>query len=537
MATEEQKNQVLGPCLPLEPGTLVENYRLGQVLWRNGESCLYEAISSEGKACMLREFLPTVLLEARDESGALHPKEEELTLYKYSMTAFQELYRLLDKVCSQKPEHLLPLGEALFCNNTLYIPLLSSPLEPLSRQLAQREKPYSWAEAKKALLPLLNCVAQLHHKGVVHLGICPENLFCREDGSLVLENFSTLEARSSDGSLDQELYPGYSSPEQYIGGSWRGGPQSDVYSLGALLYRLLTGETPPAAPERREEEPLRPPMELNPGLPESVSDAICGALLLDPELRSATVDDFTSALLESVSGNTTVYEVPTLPNEHTVHLEADPKKPFSLLRVAGSALLFLALTLALGFGAYMIVTENLFPQEGPSTPVDEPVQEEPVLYTVPDFVGHKYQDILANPVFYEHLSLVAQEDYSNSYPEGVVSEQSLPEGSQAPKGATITLTVSLGKELLEVPTLMGQELSVVKAKLDEAKIPYTVYVVENKAFPPNTVFRSDPPEGSSIDPNDGSTLRVYVTPPQTSQSAQDKKPSKNSSKDKEDRDD
>lgn len=536
MAAEELNKASLGPCLPLEPGTLVENYRLGQVLWRNGESCLYEAISPEGKACMLREFLPTALLEPRDEGGALRPKEEELTLYKYSMAAFQELYRLLGKVCSQKPEHLLPLGEALFCNNSLYIPLLSGPLPSLSQQLAQREKPYSWAEAKKMLLPLLNCVAQLHHKGVLHLGICPENLFCREDGSLVLENFSTLEARTSDGSLDQELFPGYSAPEQYVGGSWQGGPQSDVYSLGALLYRLLTGETPPPAPERREEEPLRPPMELNPGVPESVSDAICGALLLDPELRSATVDDFTSALLESVSGNTTVYEVPTTPNEHTVHLEAEKPKQRSLLRVAGSGLLFLALTLALGFGAYMIVTENLFPQEGPSTPVDEPV-EEPLLYPVPDFVGHKYQDILSNPAFYEHLSLVAQEDYSNSYPEGVVSEQSLPQGSQAPEGATITLTVSLGKELLEVPTLMGQELSVVKAKLDEAQIPYTVYVVENKAFPPNTVFRSDPPEGSSIDPNDGSTLRVYVTPPQTPQSTQDKKPSKGSSKDKDNRDD
>jgi len=535
VAIDEQKERLLGPCLPLEAGSLVEGYRLGQVLWRNGESCLYEALSPEGKACMLREFLPTVLLEPREENGALRPHEGELTCYKSAMAAFQELYRLLDKVCGQKPEHLLPLGEPLFCNNTIYIPTQGVPLEPLSRQLAQREKPYSWAEAKKSLLPLLNCVAQLHHKGVLHLGICPENLFCREDGSLVLGNFATLEARTGDGNLDQELYPGYSAPEQYLGGDWKGGPQSDVYSLGALLYRLLTGQTPPPASERREEEPLTPPMELNPGVPESVSDAICGALLLDPELRSATVDDFTSALLESVSGNTTVYEVPTLPNEHTVHLDGKQPKPRSLWRMAGSALLFLALTLALGFGAYMIVTENFFPvEEEPSAPAEEPVQQAPQLYPVPDFVGHKYQDILSNPSFYEHLSLVAVEDYNNSYPEGVVAEQSLPQGSQAPEGATITLTVSLGKELLEVPTLMGQELSVVKAKLDEAQIPYTVYVVENKAFPPNTVFRSDPPEGSSIDPNDGSKLRVYVTPPQSPQPAQEKKTTKSDKKDKSD---
>ena len=88
-------------------------------------------------------------------------------------------------------------------------------------------------------------------------------------------------------------------------------------------------------------------------------------------------------------------------------------------------------------------------------------------------------------------------------------------GTQLPQFGTIVLTVSQGKETRSLPNLIGYGLAAAKATLDEMGIPYSVYTVENSSYTPNTVFRTDPPEGTAIAASDDTVVKIYVTPEKT----------------------
>ncbi len=513
--------------LYLPEGTYLNQYRIGKVLFSNGESSVYEA-QADGKAWWIREFLPKSMVCRDAETLDLVPNHESQTIYKYSQAAFEELFRFLQNSNEQKMEYIQPVEELIHIHNTVYVVKQAMTLKTLKQAAEEKGTAFTWTEAKKGLLPLLNSVTQLHDKGIVHLGISPENLYVTDDGHLILSGFSTLEARTSDGELDHELYDGFSAPEQYEGGEWKGGTWSDVYALGAVLYWMLCGEAPQSAQLRVEYDEFLPPMEKNPSIPENVSDAISGALMLDTMLRSATVDDFTSALLESVSGNTTVYEVPDLPpNEHTVHLEPEKTQKRLLPKVLGGSLLFILLVLALGFGAFWLVNNRIL-DSGEEEPTDT-VTEEQTLYAVPDFVGHKYEDILNNTSYRANFNLNAIMEHSDSYPAGVIIAQSVAKNTQVPHLTTIVLTVSEGKKTVVVPELIGWGLQGAKQKLDELGIAYTVYTVENSKYTPSTIFRTDPPAGTEIALSDATVLKIYVTP---EKAAVEEKPDKSDKKDK-----
>jgi len=520
--------QAVGKAMPV--GTKIEQYQIRAVRFSNGESTVYEAVDASGRTVWLREFLPQNMVERDSITHDLCPKEEAQTIYKYSMAAFEELFKLLKSGCEQKLEYIMPVEELIYAHNTVYVVKPAMALKSLKEEAEERTEPYSWTECKKRVLPLMNSLSQLHDKGIVHLGIAPENLYVTEDDHLILAGFSTLEARTSDGELDQQLYDGFSSPEQYEGGDWKGGSHSDVYGLGAVLYWMLTGIIPQAANSRVEKDELLPANEVNEAVPENVSDAISGALMLDTMLRSASMDDVTSALLESVSGNTTVYEVPeVLPNEHTYHLETlieeeKPKPKKTLQKVLLGAVCFILLVLALGYGAYWLVTERIFevnqPEETPS------VQEETVTCIVPDFVGHQFQDIMNNASYRENLVLNAVTEYSNRYPKGVIMEQSVAKGTEVPAMTTVILTVSKGDESVAMPNLIGWGLAGAEQQLKDAGIAYQIYVVENKNYTANTVFRTDPAADTQISLSGDTVVKVYVTPPESTNT----RPSKDKNK-------
>ena len=500
----------------LPEGTKLNQYSLGGVLRSNGESCVYAAQDADGKAYWIREFLPRSMVRRDETSLDLIPDEEHQTIYKYSMAAFEELFQPLRSAEDLKLEFIHPVMESIYAHNTVYIVKEALPLQTLEEYAAAKGEAFTWTEAKKRLLPLMNSVSQLHEKSVVHLGIAPENLYITDDDHLILAGFSTLEARTADGELDQQLYPGFSAPEQYEGGDWKGGTCSDVYALAALLYWMLTGEIPQSADKRMENDELIPAMEKNPAVPENVSDAISGALMLDSTLRSATVDDFTSALLESVSGNTTVYEVPDMvPSDITYHLEPpiEPKKGGLLKKLLIGVLSCILIALLLALLMYALVNDRILTQN--PTDHNEPTAEEN-LYTVPDFVGHKYQDIVDKGTYQSIFVLNPVMEYNESYPEGVIIAQSVAKNTQLPQLSTIVLTVSKGKETVPMPNLIGMGLYNAKLKLEEAGIDYTIYTVENSSYTPNTVFRTDPPEGTAIAASDDTVAKIYVTPEESS---------------------
>jgi len=155
------------------------------------------------------------------------------------------------------------------------------------------------AELRRLLAPLLDGLRVVHAAGFLHRDIKPDNIFVRTDGTPVLIDFGS--ARNALGgetrSLTAILTPGYAPPEQYSSDS-RQGPWTDLYALGGVLYRAVTGVHPPDAVTRMRGDSLGDGLAKAAGAYSApFLRAIRWALELDEKKRPQSVDAWRAALL------------------------------------------------------------------------------------------------------------------------------------------------------------------------------------------------------------------------------------------------
>jgi serine/threonine protein kinase len=153
-------------------------------------------------------------------------------------------------------------------------------------------------EAKvRVLLEVGRGLAHAHHRGVIHRDVKPRNVFLTEDGEVKLLDFGLAHISQSTLTASGQVMgsPHYMSPEQILGK--RPDPRSDIFSLGALFYELITGEKPfvaPTLPEvfsrilDAEPEPIR---NIAPAVAEELSQIVSKMMRKRIEERYATVDD------------------------------------------------------------------------------------------------------------------------------------------------------------------------------------------------------------------------------------------------------
>ncbi|GAB4572372.1 MAG: hypothetical protein Kow0077_11660 [Anaerolineae bacterium] len=159
--------------------------------------------------------------------------------------------------------------------------------------LSERRSPLPFDQTLSIFQQVADALHYAHHRGVIHQDIRPGNVLLADSGERpVVVDFGLLGVMSGDSRTTAEYSPRaplYMSPEQASGGSV--GPRSDVYSLGVLLYEMVTGDVPfkgmsPAAVlVQHLQQPPRPPSELNPGLDVAVEMAIMKALAKNPAER------------------------------------------------------------------------------------------------------------------------------------------------------------------------------------------------------------------------------------------------------------
>jgi formylglycine-generating enzyme required for sulfatase activity len=143
---------------------------------------------------------------------------------------------------------------------------------------------------------LLNAVEEVHKQGMLHRDIKPENILLSPEGRLVLIDFGSARDFTEGQTTTQTamITPGYAPPEQYSNRAQRG-PFTDIYSLGATLYYLLTGEKPIAATDRQIEE-LKPPHEINSEISLEVSQAVLKAMEPKPQNRFQQIKEMRGAI-------------------------------------------------------------------------------------------------------------------------------------------------------------------------------------------------------------------------------------------------
>jgi len=144
-----------------------------------------------------------------------------------------------------------------------------------------------------------------HGKGIVHRDLKPANVLINDEGILKVVDFGVAAAQhQGDTQLTKTGYvigsPKYMAPEQILGK--KVDERADIYSLGVMLYEMLTGAPPyhrgdhMSVMYQHVQGRARPPIELNPALPPDLSDVVMKAMAVDKEKRFATMDEFHVAL-------------------------------------------------------------------------------------------------------------------------------------------------------------------------------------------------------------------------------------------------
>jgi serine/threonine protein kinase len=196
------------------------------------------------RSVAIKEYLPSDLSVRRDDSTVEPVSENESATFRWGLDRFISEARTLARF---QHANIVGVHNVFEANNTAYMVMEYEQGRSLGAFL--REPENCREERLRALLtPLLDGLEQVHEAGFVHRDIKPNNLFVREDGSPVLLDFGS--ARQALGvetrTLTSLVTPGYAPFEQYNANrdGDKQGPWTDIYALGATLYRAVTGKGP-----------------------------------------------------------------------------------------------------------------------------------------------------------------------------------------------------------------------------------------------------------------------------------------------------
>lgn len=560
------------PHLPayLAPGSVLnKRYIAGKLLSHNGESAVYIGYDEQnGVKVFIREYMPTTLCRRIKDSKVVAVNQDAVAQYKTFMSEFVELNKTLARL--RGLSHINPAIDMFGDNNTGYVVFNYIEGRPLADILRDSGGVMSWAETKKMFPPIFTTLSLIHNAGLIHRGICPENILVTPRNELFLDNFCVADERTAETELDSEVYDGYAAPEQYSSGKWQG-TWTDVYGICALLYRLLTGIVPENACEREKTDELVPPHEINEDIPEAVSDVIMNGLALSKEERIQTVTELVTGLFNEVAEAKSPMTEPVIisrPNsfddgyeesyyDHSRRNEAsysrsraakapEKSKVFVLAGFAAAVVLIAILAvvmLALDDNSHYIadnisirneqttvsradldeLAESLASQT--SAP-EETESNQPTLnevengesssatmrsenvYIMNELVGKNYETIKNSPT-YESLSFMPKYEFNEENPKGTIFSQSIEKGETYTEGQEIVIKVSLGSRYVKVPDYSGMTAKDYFNLLEGKNIKYEEASYETKEYK-NGYVCGISAEDEIIDLESGDTLIVYV---------------------------
>ena len=188
------------------------------------------------------------------------------------------------------------------------------------KELIDGRAPIGAREAAGMAARISLALEAAHERGVIHRDIKPQNVLVTPSGDLKVTDFGIARAASAVTSAASSTVfgtVGYISPEQAMGEPV--GPASDLYSLGVVLYEMLTGELPFTADNsiavcmKHVTEPLRPPMALNPAIPGQMNAVVVKLLAKDPSDRYGSAAELLTDLERVGEGLPLAAEAATQP--------------------------------------------------------------------------------------------------------------------------------------------------------------------------------------------------------------------------------
>ena len=392
-------------------------------------------------------------------------------------------------------------------------------------------------EAAEVALQVAKALETAHVRGVVHRDIKPRNILVSDSGHVKVADFGiarAVEATTISHAGDILGSAKYMSPEQAVGEQV--GPASDLYSLGVVLYEMLTGrvpfevETPADVPIRHAVAPPPHPRKLDSEVPEDLDAITMRLLATRPEDRFGSADEVIQELgrlrfdvpsAHSSTDGTNTKTAPGVPKASTSSLPSSTQ-PASRRRKVLPTLTILALLLTLlavvgwglwrdgGGGVLHALLERL-PTEASQNAKRTPSAPKSVeVPTVKGTTERAARQRLTDAGF----EVGVQRRDSSEEDSGKVIGQSVAGGKEAKRGSKVLLTVGDGQQVTKVPDLTGLPYSEAENKLKEAG--YLLDGVEeatSDTVPAGVVMKQDPLPGTTVDPNSYVYLTVSVGAP------------------------
>ena len=495
-----------GGTLPV--GTvLAGRYTVGEMLSIDGEGILYRGAENLGRfRVTIKEYLPITLTAERTAESTLRPKTGSEVLFKTTRMDFADLYRSIQRITPANGlEAVLDVVEA---NNSVYAILENLGGTPLDQWLENHPGTIRPDDACAMLQPVFEGVAAMHKIGLVHRGICPENIRVMENDRCRLAGYATVGLRTAGSGLHEQLYEGYSAPEQYSTAEFEG-RYTDEYSLAAVFYRMVCGQAPVPAAQRIVADSNPRAKSVNGSLPLYVSQVLQLGLRLRPMERIQTVPqlyqalsskEYTAELTRTMKPETPVRTAPPEPErkEHLLSLKA---------LLAGIVILLSILIL---LTLWSVLSQHIH-QPAASAAESEPASSEVMVpqNLVPNFIGMDYTQVQNNREYTSMYLFYVTEEYSDAAPAGQIIQQEPSADTVLKAGETIQLVVSKGPQMAEMPNIIGfTQDSAVKELEARGLVASCFMVVNDGSYASGCVVRTSEEPGTKVEV--GTVITVYI---------------------------
>ncbi len=393
------------------------------------------------------------------------------------------------------------------------------------KEYIEQEKVIRWKEAVHFTVQILRGLQHAHDRGIVHRDIKPQNIMLLADGTIKLTDFGIAHfSRSSTHTITNKAIGSvhYISPEQASGGLTDA--RTDLYSIGVLLFEMLTGKLPFEADSPVSVAILQiqsaptAPTTINPDIPKGLEEIIMKAMQKDSSKRYQSAAEMLRDIDSFKKDPSIVFEYRYLETEtveeriqkefnkqgadndvkrkKAVQQEEEyERKPLPLVPV----MFAIAMAFFIVCSAFIVM---LFVENKPFE-----VKEDVV---VPDLLGADYKDIEKNGLYSEDFKIVLESsDHNSSYDEGEIYHQSPSANTVLKKGATVKVKVSLGENIILVKDYTNRDSADVFRELNREGIQYEEMTAFSNDIPSGNVIRTEPAASEDFSMED--VMMVYVS--------------------------